>query len=318
MSSFNFKLPLNGGNSSKGEQHIENVLQQVTDELNTFYVKEVKLGYFQGKRRRADFCFNYKGKTFLIEFDGIQHSTPIDKFGGQAGLSEVKARDKWENLIYCPKNNICLIRYKVFSYQLQHNKDLLDFITVDRLKSDIKKAFHCKYVQNSISYGRKKLAIASDIDDVLVDWRKAHERKFNCVISEMDDHVVTEQVQTCKKDKEFWSNLPLLERPDFVPKYYCTKRINSKSYTISNFKKLGLPIRPIIQLTSQTANKARYLKNKCDVLIDDSWFNVKQCLSSGFPALLVTRPHNKHIKTKYRVNHLRYQEISKKYYELFR
>jgi hypothetical protein len=55
-----------------------------------------------------------------------------------------------------------------------------------------------------------------------------------------------------------------------------------------------------------------------DILIDDSWFNVQQCLSVGVPALLITRPHNAHINTPYRVNHLRYEEIEQKYNELFR
>ena len=107
------------------------------------------------------------------------------------------------------------------------------------------------------------------------------------------------------------------EKPNFIPHCYCTKRICSKNYTRTNLKKLGLPVRPIYQVVYQYANKANYIKGVCDVLIDDSWRNVKQCLESGFPALLITRPHNKHISTKYRINHLNYQEISKKYYELF-
>ena len=65
-------------------------------------------------------------------------------------------------------------------------------------------------------------------------------------------------------------------------------------------------------------NKADKLKGIADILIDDSWFNVQQCLSVGFPALLITRPHNKWVKTKYRVSHLNYKEIENKYNELFR
>ena len=65
-------------------------------------------------------------------------------------------------------------------------------------------------------------------------------------------------------------------------------------------------------------NKGRIIKGRCDVLIDDSWFNVQQCLAVGVPALLITRPHNAHIDTPYRVNHLKYKEIEQKYNELFR
>ena len=78
-----------------------------------------------------------------------------------------------------------------------------------------------------------------------------------------------------------------------------------------------MPIKPIYQIYSQADNKGRIIKGKCDVLIDDSWFNVQQCLSVGVPALLITRPHNKHINTPYRVDHLCYAEIEQKYNELF-
>lgn len=314
MNDIQFKLPINGGNATRGERRIEEVLQKVTQNLNTFYNREVRIGYFAGKRRRADFAFNYQGKTFLIEFDGVQHSRPVEALGGVEGYKETRARDHWENLIYCPQNNICLIRYKVFR---DGQGKLLNFITPERVMDDIKKAMRCKYVQNGVSYGRKRLKIAADLDDTIFDWTNSHQAKFHCNIKEMQDSDVTAQVATCKYDKDFWSNLPLLEKPDFTPELYCTKRINSKAYTRACLRKHHLPIRPISQITSQQGNKARYIKHKCDVLIDDSWFNVQQCLSVGFPALLITREHNKHINTPYRINHLKYQEIAKKYYELF-
>ena len=324
MNSINFKLPLNGVNSSKGESHIENVLQKVTDELNTFYSREVRIGYFAGKRRRADFSFNYNGRTFIIEFDGIQHSKPIDNFGGEETFKETKKRDHWENMVFCPNNNICLIRYKVFCHSNNEEEEhqaqnrLLSFITPQRLKEDIKKALNCKYVQNSVSYGRKRLRIAADLDGTLLDWATAHENYYHEKLSDVPDYKITRQVTKLRHNKDFWSNLELLERPDFIPHIYCTKRVNSKVYTRNNLKKHNLPIRPIYQIGNQEANKAHYIKGKADILIDDSWFNVKQCLDAGFPALLITREYNKHIQTPYRINHLKYQEITKKYYELFR
>lgn len=164
----------------------------------------------------------------------------------------------------------------------------------------------------------KKLKIALDCDDTIFVWRESHEKKFGCRLSELSNEEITEQVALCKYDKEFWSNLPLLEAPDFIPEIYATKRINSKIYTRACLNKYKLPIRPIYQIYNQNDNKARIIKGHCDVLIDDSWFNVQQCLSSGVPALLITRYFNKDIKTPYRVDHLNYKEIEKKYYELFR
>lgn len=316
-----FKLPLNGGNSTKGERHIENILQKVSSKLNFFYNREVRLGKFNDKYRRADFGFVYQGRTFLIEFDGIQHSQPVD-FGEGSKLDEIKRRDHWENTIYCPNNNICLIRYKVFSNstssidQIAAQDKLLSFITPERLENDIKKAMFCKYVQNSVSYGRNKLRIALDIDDTLVDWRGAHEKRFKCKLSEMSEPQITKQVVKCKDDYKFWAGLKLIEKPDFIPELYCTKRLNTKGSTRANFISLNLPLRPIYQVYSQKANKAKYIKGKCDILIDDSYSNVKACIDSGLPALLISRPHNLHINTPYRIKSLKYKDIADKYYQL--
>lgn len=163
-----------------------------------------------------------------------------------------------------------------------------------------------------------KLKICLDLDDCIFDWRNAHEQKFNCVVSKLSFEEVNNQVITCKKDKHFWSNLNLLERPDFEPVCYCTKRINNKTYTKNCLNKHNLPIKPIYQVYNQYDNKARFIKGRCDVLIDDSYDNVIQCIKAGVPALMIVRPHNKHIKTPYKVTSLKYNNIYKKYNELFR
>lgn len=162
------------------------------------------------------------------------------------------------------------------------------------------------------------LRIALDLDQCIFDWQKSHEAKFHCKLKDLTNQEITQQVELCKHDKKFWSNLDLLEAPDFTPVIYATKRINSKVYTRACLHKYNLPIRPIYQIYKQEDNKARIIKGRCDVLIDDSWFNVQQCLSAGVPALLITRPHNQHINTPYRVSHLKYNEIKAKYDQLFR
>lgn len=319
-----FKTPLNGGNSSKGEKHLENILQQVGQELNFFYVREVKLGQYRDKRRRADFCFNYNNRTFLIEFDGIQHSQILDHFGGYETYEDIRLRDHWENTKFCPQNNICLIRYKVFAKgtsiqeHIEAQEKLIASITPERVKQDIYKAMQCKYVQNGVSYGRPKLKIALDLDDCCFNFIDAFNDKYNCNLMEMEDEKITEMVWELRTDKDFWSNLEVVERPNFTPECYCTKRVNSKSYTNKCLKKHNFPERPICQIKSQKANKATYIRKKCDILIDDSWYNVKKAIDSGFPALLITRDHNKHIDTPYRINHLRYAEIADKYYQFQR
>lgn len=55
--------------------------------------------------------------------------------------------------------------------------------------------------------------------------------------------------------------------------------------------------------------KADKIKGRCDVLIDDSLFNVTKAIQSGLPALLIDRPHNQNVECEFRIYNLDYEEI---------
>lgn len=160
----------------------------------------------------------------------------------------------------------------------------------------------------------KKLKCALDLDDTIGDFLGLYYQVFG--VPKVDSEI-TKNVWLLRNNKLFWENIPVLERPDFEPHIYCTKRINSKVYTKNWLKRNDFPIKPIYQMYCQQGNKADLIKGKCDVLIDDSFSNIKKCIKSGVPALLITREHNKHIDTKYRIDTLKYLEIERKYNDLF-
>ena len=154
------------------------------------------------------------------------------------------------------------------------------------------------------------IRIALDLDDVLFNFTKAYNDRFCKQKTYRENKTITRNVQKLRKDKEFWENLPKLrDIKGFVPELYCTKRVSSKKYTKNALDKHGFPKRPVYQVLIQSANKANYIKGRADVLIDDSWFNVKQALSVGFPAILITTPENKKINCKYRIQDLSINEI---------
>lgn len=161
------------------------------------------------------------------------------------------------------------------------------------------------------------LRIALDLDDTIFDWRGEFIKLYPNINWETDDLKITKLVNEIRLNKQFWENLPLLERPDFEPAIYATKRINSKVYTRNNLAKYGLPIRPIYQIYSQVDNKARIIKGHCDVLIDDSVYNVEQAIQAGLPAIVITRPHNKNIVGIPRINTLTIKEITESYIKHF-
>lgn len=165
-----------------------------------------------------------------------------------------------------------------------------------------------------LNHMTKILKIALDIDDTIADFLGLYWKVFGKPKKDSD---ITRNVYLLRKNSLFWENLPVLDRIDFVPHIYCTKRINPKIYTKNWLMKHDFPIKPIYQMYHQQGNKADMIKGRCDLLIDDSFSNVQKCIRSGLPALLITRPHNKHIDTKYRINTLKYSEIEQKYNDLF-
>ncbi len=152
------------------------------------------------------------------------------------------------------------------------------------------------------------IRIALDLDDTIFDFLGAYQEVFPGEKNLMSSNI-TKNVCKLKKDKRFWENLPLLEMPNFEPCIYATKRINSKVYTRNCLTRHGLPIKPIYQMIYQYGNKVDMIKGRCDVLIDDSVFNCYQALKVGFPAILITRPHNIDSDYPYRINRLDLDEI---------
>ena len=158
-----------------------------------------------------------------------------------------------------------------------------------------------------------KLRIACDIDQVLADFESAYNKYYNTDMSKENDYHITKNVYKLRHNKEFWTNLEVIDRPNFIPYIYATKRINLKSYTREWLLKNGFPDRPIYQTIYQYGNKADIIKGRCDVLIDDSVSNVYKCIKSGVPALLLDRPHNRHAGPEFRIYNLDIDEITEGY-----
>ena len=156
------------------------------------------------------------------------------------------------------------------------------------------------------------LRVACDLDDTIFDFLGFYKQYFPKE-SDMISKNITKNVYKLRNNKYFWEHLPLLEAPNFEPHIYSTKRINSKIYTRNCLNRYDLPIKPIYQTICQLSNKADIIKGRCDVLIDDSIFNVKKAIKVGLPAILISRPHNQHIDFEYRIDKLDIIEIERMY-----
>lgn len=141
----------------------------------------------------------------------------------------------------------------------------------------------------------KKLRIGLDIDDCLAGFWDAYCERFDTAHNPkmLEDSIITQNVNRILiEDRDFWLGLSLIDRPDFIPELYCTKRVNPKSWTRKWLELQDLPIRPVYQMFNQYGNKARLIKGRVDVFIDDSVRNVMQMNAAGVPALLYATEQN--------------------------
>lgn len=133
------------------------------------------------------------------------------------------------------------------------------------------------------------IRIGLDIDDVLADFWAGYCKYFDTDNNPkmLENSYITRNVErVLKKDRNFWVNLEVVDRPDFVPELYCTKRINNKAWSREFLIRNGFPNRPIYQSYSQFKNKADIIKGRVDIFIDDNFYNVLQCNKAGLPTLL--------------------------------
>lgn len=163
----------------------------------------------------------------------------------------------------------------------------------------------------------KKIRIGLDIDEVLADFMGEYRRFFNADKNPkmMQQEIITKNVHNLRNNKEFWENLPFLDNGlNFDPILYCTKRVNSKTYTKNWLKKNNLPDVPVYQMYNYQGNKATMIKGRVDVFIDDSISNVMKCLNSGVPALILDTPYNQSDDPAFRIYSLDKEEILEAYH----
>ena len=157
-----------------------------------------------------------------------------------------------------------------------------------------------------------KLQIGLDIDEVLADWSGPFFKRFK---PKSDSDITRICGQILHKDRNFWLNLPVIRKPiGFEPKLYCTKRSCLKIYSKEWLDNNGFPHRPVYQVFCQTDNKARYIKGRIDVFVDDSVHNVIEMNKSGVPTLLMNTNYNEKFSPVLRIYSLDYDEIEEAYY----
>jgi hypothetical protein len=162
----------------------------------------------------------------------------------------------------------------------------------------------------------KKIRIGLDIDDVIVDFWGAYIKKFG---NPKSNEEITRNVERkLRTDRDFWVNLELLNKPNFAPELYCTKRVNPKSWTKTSLMSHELNIygklAPVYQMYYQLGKKSTMIKGRVDVFVDDSVSNFIEMNLNGVPCLLMSNERNAFTwDTIGRIYSLDYYEIEDTY-----
>lgn len=146
-----------------------------------------------------------------------------------------------------------------------------------------------------------------DIDGVLADFFYSYSKVFPK--KSQTNREITKNVRKLCYNKEFWTNLPRLHKPNFDVELYCTKRINPKTYTKEWIDYNECPKAPVYQMLYQQGNKATMIKGRVDIFIDDSIDNVIDINLAGIPCLLMDSPYNQDYGPIGRIYSLDYEEI---------
>ena len=159
---------------------------------------------------------------------------------------------------------------------------------------------------------REHLRISTDIDGVLADFDSAYLKRFKKWPNH--DWAITRNVANILiYERKFWLNLPVLNTLEFTPRLYCSARVNPKRWSKQYLRDHNFPEAPLYQVPGYKLSKAKTLKGRCDVHIEDSIKNFLDLNRQGIPCLLYNNEVNKHFGPILRIYSLDYDEIEDVY-----
>jgi len=136
-----------------------------------------------------------------------------------------------------------------------------------------------------------------DIDGVCADFEKHFIEYFELPdhpISDWNDYRFKKYIDRIKDNNDFFLGIPSLIDPKQITypiTGYCTARSCNIDVVEQWLEINGYPSGDIINV-GFNGNKVEALREKCDVIVDDSIYNFMNFQSNGITCYLMDRPHN--------------------------
>lgn len=159
----------------------------------------------------------------------------------------------------------------------------------------------------------KRLEIGLDLDDTVFGFSEGYLRRFK-KFPKYDWAITRNVTHILSKERDFWINLPVIRRPNFEPKLYCSSRVNKKAWTKKAIDINDLPNSPLYQVPGYHIPKSKYIKGRVDVFIEDSPHQWKALNTAGIPCLLINGENNREYGPILKIYSLDKDEIEDAYY----
>lgn len=160
----------------------------------------------------------------------------------------------------------------------------------------------------------KRLNIGLDLDDTVFGFSVGYLKRFK-KWPKYDWAITRNVVNILSKERDFWINLPVIRRPEgFVPKLYCSSRVNKKRWSKKAIEINDLPNSPLFQVPGYHIPKSKYIKGRIDVFIEDSPHQWVALNKAGIPCLLIDGDNNKEFGPILKIQSLDYDEIEDVFY----
>ena len=138
--------------------------------------------------------------------------------------------------------------------------------------------------------------IGLDLDGVIFDFDTAYQKRFNVKMNPYwaTNYMMSEHLKELEGDKEFWINLPLLNKPKCEITAYVTSRSIPVEWIMESIEKNGLPCAPVVAVP-WGASKVEALKDyNITCMVDDKWENFKEINEAGIMCYLMDSQSNRY------------------------
>lgn len=147
--------------------------------------------------------------------------------------------------------------------------------------------------------------IVLDVDDVVADFTKAFTKKYNINPRSYWDgtYQIGEMLNELKEDRDFYVNLEVKFKPNFMPHAYVSSRSIPVEWTQEFLEKNDLPCRPVYHVPFNTSKLEMLKMLNTEIFIDDKFDNFAEAMRNGITAFLMDAPHNQHYNVGFRRIH---------------